>query len=136
MAKFTPVPIFCLTCTVLWLAAAAPAQAAEEHGYASIASLRQLAVEQLAERRHIRIRGTITQRLGYWFIVQDSTGGIRVDFRQAQAEGVWTGVKNGPADGRVGLGMEIEGLLVQGEIAPTVLPITARVLGPEPLPPP
>ena len=136
MVKFTPVPIFCLTCTVLWLAALAPAQAAGAPEYDSIASLRQLSVEQLAERRHVRIHGTITQRLGYWFIVQDSTGGIRVDFQQARAEGVWTGVKDGPAEGRVGLGMEIEGLLVQGEIAPTVLPIAARVLGPEPLPPP
>ena len=136
MVKFTPVPIFCLTCTVLWLAALAPAQAAGAPEYDSIASLRQLSVEQLAERRHVQIRGTITQRLGYWFIIQDTTGGIRVDFRQAQAEGVWTGAKDGPADGRVGLGMEIEGLVVQGEIAPTLLPLAVRVLGPEPLPPP
>ena len=69
VVKFTPVPIFCLTCTVLWLAALAPAQVAGEDENASIASLRQLSVEQLAERRQVRVRATITQRLGYWFIV-------------------------------------------------------------------
>ena len=126
----------CLAYSLLWLEVAIPAQAASDREHDSIGSLRQLPVEQLAERRRVRIRGTITQRLGYWFIVQDATGGIRVDFQQAQAEGVWTGVKNGPAEGRAGLGMEIEGIVVQGEIAPTVLPITAQVLGPEPLPPP
>ena len=108
---------------------------ARDGGFAALSTLRSMTPDQLAARPRVRVRGTITQRMGYWFIVQDATGGIRVDFQQARDEGVWNGDKDGPAEGAVGRGMEVEGIVAQGEIAPTVLPIAARVLGPEPLPP-
>ena len=108
---------------------------ARDDGFVPLSTLRCMRPEQLAARPRVRVRGVITQRMGYWFIVQDATGGIRVDFQQARNEGVWNGDKNGPAEGAVGRGMEVEGIVAQGEIAATVLPIAARVLGPEPLPP-
>lgn len=112
----------------------AAGRVAADEPFQPIDSLRSLSAERLAEQPAVRIKGVITQRLSHWFILQDATGGIRVDFRPARSAGVWAGSEEGPPEGRVGLGMEVDGVVMMGEVAPTVLPRSVRFLAPEPLP--
>lgn len=117
------------------LAAVMAAGVSAAEPFRPIAELRGLSRAELAARPAVRIKGVITQRVGHWFVVQDASGGIRVDFRPASREGVWSGPPDGPPEGRVGLGMEVAGIAVRGEFAPTVLPQSVRFLPAETLPP-
>jgi signal transduction histidine kinase len=114
------------------LVAWGPAKAADLQ---PIAAVRSLPVAELATNPPVRIRGVVTIRGDGHVVIQDDTAGIYVNLGFARDRGVWTGSII-PDAIRVGVEVEIDGLIDPGGFSPLVMPREIRVLGSKPLPQP
>ena len=100
-----------------------------------IAVVRSFPFAELATNPPVRIRGVVTLRGESHIVIQDETAGIFVNFGFSRNHGVWTGGKM-PDAIKMGVEVEIEGLIHAGGFSPAVMPREVRVLGPKPLPQP
>jgi hypothetical protein len=96
----------------------------------TIADVRSLPREQIAQTPRVRIRGVVTHvhHPAKALFVQDDTAGTYVSFPLAASRGLWPAATI-PADVAVGVELDIEGVLDPGGFSPPVLPTSVRVLG-------
>lgn len=122
------------------LAVAAGRLAADEPGHpalSSIASVRNLPREEIAQTPRIRMRGVVTyvHQPAKALFIQDDTAGTYVSFSLAASRDLWL-AGDIPEDVAVGMEIEVEGVLDPGGFSPPVLPTSVRVVGPKRVPAP
>jgi len=102
-----------------------------------IADVRTLTREQAAQARPVHVRGVVTwSSSSETFAVQDDSAGIWVSLNDARSRKLWRGDNLAAGQVREGMEVEINGVSDRGGYAPVILPVTLRVLGLRPQPPP
>ena len=102
-----------------------------------IAEVRQLPRVQADQALPVHVRGVVTGRRNLENLtIQDDTAGIGVDFVAARIRHLWRGEDGILGQVCVGSEVEIEGISSPGGYAPLILPVSLRILGTQPLPPP
>ncbi len=132
-------PLACLSSitaiTILVTAGGILATAAEP--LTRIADVRVLTREQAAEAQAVHVRGVVTwSSSSETFVIQDDSAGIWVSLQDARSRKRWRGDDLAAEQIREGMEVEIEGVSDRGGYAPVILPVTLRVLGTQPQPPP
>lgn len=124
----------------IWLVSVAGSLSAHEPApppLSSIADLRSLSRDEIAQTPRVRIRGVVTHvhHPAKALFVQDDSAATYVTFSLAASRGLWPaeGIPTGVA---VGVELEVEGVLDPGGFSPPILPTRVRVLGTKALPHP
>jgi signal transduction histidine kinase len=101
-----------------------------------IAEIRALSREQTAKDIPVRVRGVVTwgNSQGGWFTILDDTAGLGVDISLARGLKVWRGDDASLLEVRVGVEVEIRGVIHAAGFAPVILPQTLQKLGEQALP--
>ena len=93
-----------------------------------IATLRKLSPEAVEGEPAVRVRGVVTWRDDWNFVLQEGDGGIFVNFYRARKRGL---IQDASFLDNVipGVEVEVEGRLVPAGFAPALLPTAIRVIG-------
>jgi hypothetical protein len=93
-----------------------------------IATLRKLSPEAVEGEPAVRVRGVVTWRDDWNFVLQEGDGGIFVNFYRSRKRGL---IQDASFLDNVipGVEVEVEGRLVPAGFAPALLPTAIRVIG-------
>ena len=124
-----------LLCVIVTVCLGLEEAAATGIGVQPIATLRQLSPEAVEGEPAVRVRGVVTWRDQWNFVLQEGDGGIFVNFYRSRKRGL---IQDASFldDVVPGVEVEVEGRLVPAGFAPALLPTAIRVIGSATMPEP